>query len=185
MCDTLVVEGKQVNPGQRWYLRGEWYAVCYLDQAYLFTNGDPEARYLSLARDRDWSRFIITHKAFIREAKSKPDPVVHYITIGQIMEAGPCSSGLWDLVEMFGTDTSPELSDIALAYRITTHLTHNGDISRKFTVQELYDRFVARHKYRPVAARLLFIAKVLKLVPATSEGPGRATLLRLLGIEEK
>ena len=180
----LVVEGKQVRVGQKWYLQNVGYDIRYLGQAYLFTNGDPDARYVSLIRDGDFVGFIITYKAFIREAKSKPDRVVHFISIGRIMEAGPCSSGLWDLVAMFGADASPG-SDVALSYRITTRLTHNGDISRKFTVQELYDRFVATRKYQPSAAMLLFIAKILKLVPDGSNGPGRATLLRLLGIEEK
>lgn len=170
--------------GEVWYLKGKPYVVIATNFKYMDTNGDPDTLYVALrAEDHadgnpDSERWIITRKAFTEKASKEP-PVFKevYVTPDQILRSDPCKDGIGALGFALGF---PNFS----IYELVRALTKGGFLDKPYNVSELYSVYKFWAKREPNTEWLLYLAKLLNVLPSQSNMNDRATLKRLLGIKE-
>lgn len=167
-------KAKSPITGEIWYIYGKPYVVSATNQKYFETNGDPEKLYLSVL-STDCTQYIITHDAFEKKAKSKPELPVVYITPDEILAANPCDEGIFALAQA--------LSGIphATKYAALKYLLQSIRIYRKYTVNELC-KLLPLGTVVPTSW-LQFIAHTKGLIPSKTSCQDLRTLKRLLGIE--
>lgn len=159
--------------GEKWFIGNKEFTIGTLGQKYYDTNGDPDKLYMSM-RGPEGECYIITMDAFVKKARREAPRIELFITPDQIMRAKPCEAGARFLYKHLGIkfENDPYLDGATLAA--------SGKRSLVLSVQELY---MAYYLGNAPDTWLVFLAKVLKLIPEQSCGPDRTTLKRLLGIK--
>lgn len=179
--EPFQVDGVEVKRGSKWVFRGKQYRVIDVGRKYLFTNGDPETLYLAIDEVGGEGRFIITHRRFIDEATPEQPLVERFITVGQILDAGPCVDGVRALARILGMPGADSIVDEKLVYKLMMYFRGSDTTPRK--VSDLYDGYKRVYSNLPDTSWLLFIAQALNLVPKGMSHMDRATLKRMLGIK--
>jgi hypothetical protein len=181
----FVVDGVEVKKGTKWVFDsdGREYEVIGVGRKYLFTNGDPDTLYLAVNDVNDPNgRFIVTHKRFADEAKAEKPLVERLITVGQILNAGPCIDGVRALARILGMPDAHKVEDERIVFRLMQHVRPSG-LNIGYSVNNLYEGYNQVFGDVAPTSWLLFIAKALNLVPKGMSQMDRKTLLRLLGIK--
>lgn len=192
MCGNGNVEIKGVyggsavpQKGSKWVILGEVYAVRATGQEYLAGNGfDPNARYISLYRlkpDGNYSdsrapSHVITHKRFAELAKPFEALTERFVSASTLLNSEPCDIGVEFILQALGGGPTKTLFG-----NLRMLVTRTG-LSNSYPCKWWYDKYKAIRGHFPPTGWLLFAARALDLVPKSSNGPDRATLLRLLGI---
>lgn len=162
---------------------GDEYKITAMGMKYLNSNGDPDRLYASLYRGKDHTLFIMTHGAIMRDGR-KP-MVDRIVTPAQIINAGACIEGLGALAVLAcggNREAFKGLTKEQAVYKLTVQLVACNMASLGYKVSDLYAGYTTNYGQEPDTSWLLFLAKMLHLVPEQSSGPGRAALKNLLGI---
>lgn len=171
-------KGVIVDTGTVWYMDGRKIVIDQPVLHYHNTNGDVYTKYLSFQFQDDKSWNICTHRMF--SSAKLEDPIKDvFITPRQILDAKPCENGIKALGVTIGVITINDM-----AWEASMKISVNGHMDRAYKVSVLYDWYERTCKSVPPVSYLLFLAKLLKLVPDRSMGVDEATLKRLLGIRE-
>lgn len=183
---VLAVKCSKVTEGSTWYIEDREIVVEHVLLQY-YNNGNGETPYLSFQWKDTKKWAIITHTAFKSSAKLETKPVERHVTPRELMLGGVCSEGAYKLgVMLAGMAPGSEqiMTSASAVARITQRLVFSGKWKTPMSVQHLWDKHLKMYGGdEPSNTELLYVAKVLNLVPKESAGPDRYTLLRLLGIK--
>lgn len=186
MCKTISDDGVNTDfpakGGEKWFIRGEEFTVGTTHQKYFETNGDPDTLYLSM-RNSTGKGFVITHKAFLDKAKREEPIIERYITPNKFLSSKPCDQGIWAFGVATGYFSAKGMPENPM-FELTKAVAIGKVLNNSWKISDLYHNFMVK-THEPISTDwLLWMAKLLDLVPKTSSGPDRGTLLRLLGIRE-
>jgi hypothetical protein len=166
--------------GSKWVCKGDVLTVKQTGLRY-FNNPDSNPTMYAIVEDADGQQLLMTHAAIRRDCKPWAEKPTLFVTLGGILNADPCREGLLQLCRMYGCGQLVDTN--SSTFQLMQLFVGHPSINKAVSVQEFYNLYHANNGYVS-GAHLRFVCKMLNLVPRASNGPDRATMLRLLGIKE-
>lgn len=169
----------QPTVGSKWVYMDEVLTVKQIGLKYWRSSGDPTLEYAVVESKLHGDTKLVTHKALMRDCKPWVEPPKDvYVKLASILAANPCDTGVVALGAIVANgEKHGKAWQAALALG-------QQNMDREFRVSSLFEAFMAMYGHEPETSWLLFLCNVSHMLPkGMTQGPDRATMKRLLGIQ--